>query len=634
MSRRIRTLARNHPLAAFAGLLAIGLAFGIAGCQADSPSEPPAQQPGPPPGTGPGATAYNITLTLTPGEIAAGSIDPVRVAVRVVRADNGQPPPTGTTVILTASAGAFGTPDGPLSVVVETVNGQALVSFFPPVTVGDGTVVIQARLESSIGQAVLQISEPQEPPVPPTFFLASVSPSTGSPNGGESVTIQGGGFDTPVRVTFGGVPAQVQSVTEERIRVITPPSPQEVPVGGTLAVDVTVTINLNEEEEAVDSLPSAFIYARGGGGVSQPRVFSVSPASGPNEGGTRVTIVGEGFEAPVQVFFGQGGSAADFTGIEASVQSVSGNQIVVLSPSATGFGQNNLNQVVDLLVKNLQSGFSTVEPNAFQYGGGGDAIPFISAISPGEGPFTGGTRVTIQGQGFDEPVAVSIEGVGGQQIISVTGTQVIFRTSGVDITSCEDVSGAVSLTNIETGEGATGPNFTFRVPRPVVTGVSPSSGPQAGNTQVTISGLGFQSPVRVRFCRDGTCFAATIVSVSDSQIIVRTPSVPNDTLEEEQCDDNADGTLGDRYIPTSFDVQVENLLTTCEDEFEGAFTYIPSDQSCRGDMGVPPPPPPPAPPQCSDGIDNDGDNLTDYNDGVSPPGDPQCESDGDNSEAS
>lgn len=618
MSRRIQTLARNHPLAAFAGLLLVGLAFGLAGCDADSPSEP-AQQPGPPPGTGPGGTAFNITVTLSPGQVPAGSTDPVQVTVRVVRADNGQPPPNGTTVVLTASAGAFGTPDGPASVVVQTANGQALASFFPPLTVGSGTVLIQARLEGSFGQATLRIAEPE------TFFIASVAPSTGSPNGGEEVTILGGGFESPVRVTFGGVPAQVLSVSPNRIRVLTPPSPQPVPVGGTLPVAVTVTIRLNEPDQAVDSLPSAFIFARGGT-VNQPLIFSVTPASGPNEGGTRITINGEGFQEPVQVFFGDGASAADFTGIEASVLSVTGNQIVVLSPSATGFGQNNLNQVVDILVKNLQSGFSTIAQSAFQYGGGGGPIPFISAVGPTIGPFTGGTRVTIHGQGFDEPVAVAIGGI-GQAVISVTGTQIVFRTSAITVASCPANGringGEVTVTNIETNERAnSGINFTFEVPVPRIISVSPTSGPQAGGTAVTISGQGFEPPVRVRFINQGS-FTAAVTSSSTTSIGATTPQVPNSALDTEACDDNADGTAGERYIRTSFDVQVENLTTGCTDTFDGAFTYVPTDQSCRNDVGEPPPPPPS---QCTDGFDNDSDGLIDA-------ADPQCTSPTDDNEA-
>ncbi|HSL82846.1 MAG TPA: IPT/TIG domain-containing protein, partial [Thermoanaerobaculia bacterium] len=535
---------------------------------------------GTPPGSAPTAT-YNISVAVSPSQVPAGSTDPVQVTVEVRRRDTNQPPPNGTTIVLSAGAGNFGAPDGGNSVVVQLVNGQAVVSFFPPAI--QGTVVIQARLESSIGQATLQIAQPA------TFFVASVSPSTGNPAGGEEVEIQGGGFDPPVRVTFGGVPAQVLSVSASRIRVVTPPAPSPVGVGETLPVTVAVTINLNEEGQATDSLNNAFLYARGGG-VAQPQVFSVTPASGPNEGGTRVTINGEGFQAPVQVFFGSGSSAANFTGIEASVQSVTANQIVVLTPAATGFGQDNQNQTVDILVKNLDTGFATVAPLAFQYG----TKVIITAAGPGSGPYTGGTLVTIHGQGFDEPVAVSLGGV-GQPVISVTGTQIVFRTVGINVSSCPangqvTVTG-ISVTNIESGDGANAPNlgFTFLVPTPLITSVSPTSGPQGGGTAVTLSGQGFEAPVRVRFIKGGESFTATVTGTSSTSVGATTPAVPNSVLDTASCDDNADSHQGERYLRTAFDVEVENLGTGCTDRLEGAFTYVPADQTCRNDVGPPPP---------------------------------------------
>lgn len=620
MSRRIRTLISTRPALSFAGFLLIGLALGLVGCDADSPSEP-SQPPGTPPGSGSGAT-YSITVTATPSQVPAGSTDPVQVRVRVLRQDTGQPPPTGTTIVVAAGAGSFGTPGGPASIVLETVNGQAAVSFFPPADVGTGTIVLQARLEESIGQTSLQIVEPA------TFFVASIQPSAGSPNGGDAVTIQGGGFETPVRVTFGGVPAQVQSVSSNRIQVITPPSSESVPVGGTRTVDVSVTVNLNEPEQATDVLPSAFTFSRGGSTV-QPQVFSVTPAAGPNEGGTRVTITGEGFQSPVQVFFGEGSSAADFTGIEASVQSVTPGQIVVTTPSATGFGQNNLNAVVDILVKNLQSGFATVAPSAFQYGAGGGDVPFISAVSgPGSGPHSGGTILTIHGQGFDAPVAVTMGGV-GQTVTSVTATQVVFRTSGILVSSCpddgrEEVSG-LTLTNIETNESASADNFAFDflVPSPRIAGVSPGSGPQGGGTAVTISGENFEAPVRVELEGPrGGPFSSTVTSTSSTSVGITTPAVPNSVLDTEACDDNADGTPGERFIRTAFDVQVENTSTGCSDTFQGGFTYIPSDRTCRNDVGETEP----DPVECEDGFDNDGDGLIDEED-------PECTGPGDDDES-
>jgi hypothetical protein len=356
----------------------------------------------------------------------------------------------------------------------------------------------------------------------------------------------------------------------------------------------------------------------------------VTPASGPNEGGTRVTINGDGFADPVQVFFGTGNAATSFTGVEATVDSVTPTRLVVVTPPAQSFGQDNQNQTVDILVKNVNSGFSTIASSAFQYG----TKVLITAAGPGSGPYTGGTLVTIHGQGFEAPVAVSLGGL-GQQVISVTGTEIVIRTSGVQVTMCptngQVDGGTFSETNINTGDGDdSGIGFTYLVPLPLITSVSPTSGSQAGGTTVTVGGQGFEPPLRVRFSKGGDDFAASLQSASATQIKVTSPGVPNSVLDTEACDDNNDGTTGERYIRTTFDVQVVNLGTACSNTFEGVFTYVPSDQSCRNDTGTTPTP---ALPECSDGIDNDGDGLTDYNGGVSPPGDPQCMSDGDNSES-
>ena len=60
------------------------------------------------------------------------------------------------------------------------------------------------------------------------------------------------------------------------------------------------------------------------------------------------------------------------------------NRIVVLSPKATGFGANLTNELVNILVKNLNTGFSTVSTAAFKYGN----RVLITAMGPGSGPYT------------------------------------------------------------------------------------------------------------------------------------------------------------------------------------------------------------------------------------------------------
>lgn len=610
-----------RPLLGITLVLVFALVFA---CQSSSPTEPrnsgtPANPKPPEP-----VTTYNITVTANPSALVAGGSTPTNVTIRVNRTDNGQAPPDLTQVQVTTSLGEFGAiGSGLTTTTVQLVNGQAQLALFPGTS--QGTATIRAQLGTSAGAANVSIGQQA------TFFVSSVDPGVGNPAGGEEVTINGGGFDQPVRVTFSGATATVLSVSPNRIRVRTPTAiaatGQSVGVGQAVPVTVGVTVNVNELGQLSDSLVNGFTYALGGGGILQPQVFSISPASGSNDGGTRVTIAGDGFEQPVQVLFGRGAAAANFNGVEATVESVSRNRIVVVTPAARGFGQNNVNQVVDILVKNLNTGFSSVAAGFYKYG----SEVLITAMGPGSGPYTGGTRVTIFGQGFEEPVAVTLGGV-GQQVISVTGTEIVFLTVGVPVTTCPasgviGVTG-VSVTNINDGQSDTAAlGFNFIVPLPQIFGISPNSG--GSGTLATISGQNFAPNVQVLFGDPSTGSAATIRAGASSTAIPITVPTPPPTFvfRTEPCDANGDGVQGTRNLETPISVTVRNLGGTgCVVTLSNAFTFVPPT-TCNEPAATPPPTPAP---QCSDGIDNDGDGLTDF--GGLPSNDPGCLSPGDNSE--
>lgn len=565
-----------------------------AACSSDSPSEP-TRNPGPPPGTGGGSSTFNVTVSLSPGAVPVGSTDPVLVTVRAVRSDNGQAPPAGTTAVVSAPIGSFGAAGGPNSIAVTLTNGVAQIQYFAPDQGNQPSVVIQASIGGSVGRATLTLDEEAN------FFVSFVEPASGSPQGGDVVTINGGGFKAPARVVFGGVNAQVLSVSLTQIRVRTPAStsaPDE-----RVTVPVTVTIDVNGEDQASDSITGAFTYTPGGGGDNQPTIFTVTPGTGPNEGGTVVSIGGEGFAPPVQVEFG-----AEGTFLEAQVLSVSSNNIQVRTPAATGFGQSLQNQSVSIRVRNLTSGLTATRVNAFRYG----VEVLITSSSPGSGPYFGGTTVTIFGQGFDAPVAVEA-GLEPQSVISVTGTEVVIRTVPIVTTSCADQTGPTRIVNIESGLVSNdGPNFTYIVEAlsPLVFDVDPSSGPEGGNTLVTIVGENLFDPL-VNF--GGRPATPVSEAANGTQAQVRTPFLPIDAFDTEACDDNADGAQGERYLPTAVDVLVTNRSTTCDFNFTDAFVYLPADPSCRNDVGPVDPDP-----ECSDGIDNDGDTMTDF------PDDPEC----------
>ncbi|MDY7093543.1 MAG: IPT/TIG domain-containing protein [Acidobacteriota bacterium] len=570
----MRLFKRNRPSALLAVVLA-SLMGVLAACSSDSPTRPD-QTPAPPPGGG-GSGEFSVSISASRDQVEVGSDQGVDITVAVRRVDSGAPPPNGSTVVVTTNLGDLGSiGSGEQSAVLQLFNGNAVVRLFAGATTGNA--LVQARIEDSLGSVQVQFVGTID------FGAGFLEPSTGSPTGGETVTIRGQGFQSPVRVEFivagpGGnltASADVLSVGPEAIRIVTPASGVSVPTGSTVSADVRVTNRVGTPEQTAATITGGFLYALGGS-ILQPSVTSLSPTQGPNEGGTRVRILGDGFEAPVQVIFGSGG-VGGFTGVEATVESVTRNEVTVITPSALGVGQDNRNSFVNVLVRNVTSGFATVANSAFRYG---QSQIFISAVGPTEGPYQGGTIATLFGSGFEEPVAVELAGVGAS-IISVTGTEVVVRSNGIAIDTCADVAGDVELVNVETGDGASFDGWIYRVFPPTIFNINPSSAREGDS--VTISGNGFETPVRVLFGDQ----AGSVTSASGSQVTVIAP--PFNDFETESCDDNADGTDGVRDIPTQVGVTIINLITTCEDEFPNSFTYLPTDTTCRGDVGMTDPP--------------------------------------------
>ena len=173
---------------------------------------------------------------------------------------------------------------------------------------------------------------------------------------------------------------------------------------GLVAVAARVVGNRRAAQRAVDerhgdtaepvvlSLPNCFAF--GTTTSTTPTITAVLPASGANEGNTRVTIIGAGFDAAggVQVFFG---------GVEATIVSVSFNQIVVLTPAAFGSGRDNLNQTVDVRVRNIRSGLETTLEDGYRYTQPLQLISITNNEQRLDQPFI---PVTIFGPGYQTPV--------------------------------------------------------------------------------------------------------------------------------------------------------------------------------------------------------------------------------------
>ncbi len=275
-------------IVALAAIAAAGL---MAGCSADSPG------PTSNPNTGGSGSSNGLAITLQ-----ANPTNPIQgncSLVTVNATQNGAPVPAGTAVTLFASFGTFAQ-NGLQTISLETTNGAAVTAVCSN-TVGPSTVTGKVTIGSKSATGSTTINFQSNGVATGPFISVCASPHTGPTSGGTPITISGGGFGTSisnVRVFFrsGGVVHQgiVTAVTDSQISVTTPAFPE---LAGLPATPVEVDVLLNGQTLAS---PGCFTYTT----ASEPIVTAILPASGTKIGGTQVTIVGSGFSAPVQVFFG------------------------------------------------------------------------------------------------------------------------------------------------------------------------------------------------------------------------------------------------------------------------------------------------------------------------------------------
>lgn len=116
----------------------------------------------------------------------------------------------------------------------------------------------------------------------------------------------------------------------------------------------------------------------------------------------------------------------------------------------------------------------------------GTTAPSISGVSPNTGPGVGGTTVTITGTNFTTATAVTI---GTTTFLS--GSFTIVNDTTITFVTPAHADGTVDIAVTNTSGSAFFPNsftYTSLPPTPTITGVSPSVGPAAGGTTVTITG--------------------------------------------------------------------------------------------------------------------------------------------------
>lgn len=319
--------------------------------------------------------------------------------------------------------------------------------------------------------------------------ITSINPAFGPTSGGTTVEIIGTGFTTIPgtvnAVAFGGTPAASFIVhSDTRITAVSPPLISDV--------DTPVQIRVTHPGTGTSPVTTAatFTYVVG------PLIQGLNPSSGPPQGGTLVTISGNGFSPGATVTFG--GVPAPFVNVESQ------NQIRVTSPAGSG--------TVDVVVTVGGKSSPSTAQSKFQY-----AAATITAVKPNAGPTAGGTFVTIEGTNFQ------------------VGTKVRFGTLVVDatfvtplmITAVSPGPAAAGIVDVivETPSGnspvSDDAKFTY-TDGPIVSSLNPASGPTVGGTIVIISGSNFVEGATVVF--GGTPAVAASFNAGTGQITALSPA--------------------------------------------------------------------------------------------------------------
>jgi autotransporter-associated beta strand protein len=366
-----------------------------------------------------------------------------------------------------------------------TDNGDGTITAVsPPGSVGTVNVFVTTPAGTSDIVAADQFTYGEFPTV------ASVSPPTGSTNGGTQVTINGIGLANATQVNFGYLGAAFTFVSDTDMQIVID-SPYVSSQG---TVDVTVLTALGTS--VVNQPADQFTY------VAPPVITSLDTTNGSVLGNTQVTITGTGLAGATEVDFG-----SNPAGIVSDADNQGVDTLVVNTPAATG----GLPGAVDVTVT---TPYGSVAYNSFIYW-----LPSsITGISPASGPAAGNTAVTISGTNLANVTAVNF---GSDPAFSFsydgsTGSIIAYSPAGSPSTVDITLVGPAGTSQVSAAD-----QFTY-LAAPSVTSISPAAGPEAGGTAVTIAGTDLSSATQVDF--NGS--AATSFTVNpDGSITVASPNL-------------------------------------------------------------------------------------------------------------
>lgn len=328
---------------------------------------------------------------------------------------------TGTGFLTGATVSLGGSP----ATAVALVNSTSITATTPAHAAGAVDVVVM-NTDAQSGTLASSYTYTVTPAV------TSITPNSGTINGGTAVTISGSGFMAGATVKFGNTPAaSVAVVGSTSITAVTP-------ARGAGAVSVAVT----NPDTKTGSLNNAYTFIAP---APAPTVISITPNAGTTNGGTAVTIAGTGFLPGASVKLG---------GTAATVLQVANSTIITATTPAHAAG------AVSVVVTNTDTKSGTLA-NGYTYNAPSspNPPPVVTSILPNTGNTTGGTAITITGTGFLAGASVKLGGTAATSVVLVNSTTITAATPA-------HAAGAVSVvvTNTDAQSSTQANSYTYTAP--------------------------------------------------------------------------------------------------------------------------------------------------------------------------
>ncbi|MFI9077426.1 IPT/TIG domain-containing protein [Streptomyces sioyaensis] len=306
--------------------------------------------------------------------------------------------------------------------------------------------------------------------------ISGLSPSSGPVSGGNVVTVSGVNLAGVLSVRFGVNSATVLSNTASEVVVV-------APAGVSSSVGVTVT--------TVGGTSNSLVYTYVAAAV--PVISGLSPSSGPVSGGNLVTVSGSNLAGAISVKFGNN---------PATVLSNTATVIVVSAPAGPPSATT--------VTVTVTTAGGTSNPLPYFY----VAAPTVNDLSAHLGPATGGNTVAVFGSNLTSASAVSFGGIPATAVLVVSDSQ---------LTATAPAGAGTVVVTVTTPGGtstpATGNPYYTYLGAPVLTGLTPSHGPDLGGDAIVLGGSNLTYTDAVTFGGVRAPFAA----VSDTQVVATSP---------------------------------------------------------------------------------------------------------------